>query len=169
LRDYRKALIVRNQRAGGVIIVGMRTTIAVASLLLAAFARADEVSDRADIERTIGALNKAQSESEWKDLFTADGIREFDRLPALDRGPWSEDPRPWSEVSNPGFVVRAVRFVNPETALVDATSSQFGSTIVVRRTPVLFVMQKEKSVWKIASVRLLANPLNFQLTGAGTP
>lgn len=142
---------------------------AATTLLLVAFAHADEVSDRASIDSTIAALNKAQSENEWRDLFTADGIREFDRLPALAREPWSEDPRPWPEVSRPGFIVRTVRFVSPETALVDAVSSQFGSTIVVRRTPILFVMQKEEGVWKIASVRLVAQPLNPPLTGVGTP
>jgi hypothetical protein len=137
-------------------IVGMRIILA-AAILFASFARADEASDRADIERTISALNKAQNEGERRELFTADAGNELDRLP---RNP---DSRPWSEVNQAIFVIQTVRFVNPEVALVDAANSQFGSTILVRRTPVLLVMKKEKGVWKIASLRLLADPANVPI------
>ncbi len=57
----------------------------------------------------------------------------------------------------PRIVIQSVRFITPEIALVDAANTQYGSTILVRRVPVLFVMKKEARDWRIASLRVLAD------------
>jgi hypothetical protein len=103
---------------------------------------------------SVSALNKAQNQTERQALFTPDADNDFNRLPA-------SGGQPWSEVSEPILIIRTVRFVSPEVALVDAMNSRFGSTVLVQRTPVLLVMRKEQNVWKIASVRILLAPANF--------
>jgi hypothetical protein len=62
--------------------------------------------------------------------------------------------RPWSETMMPRMVVQSIRFVTPDVALVDAAETQFGSTLN-RRIPLLLVMKKEGTKWRIASLRLL--------------
>ena len=126
-------------------------TIACIPLLFAAIAWADETSDRAAIGRVIAALNDSQTNAADKRsrLFTADADNELDGHPMQPSG------TPWSEVTAPRIVVHAVRFVTPEVALVDAANTQYGSVIVVRRVPVLLVMRKEGTEWRIASVRVL--------------
>jgi hypothetical protein len=126
----------------------MSKTVALAALLLAGLARADGVSDRADIENLVRSLNQAQSEAAARRLFAPGALGEFERLGIS---------QPWSEISRPYFQVQAVRFVSPDVALVDASRSQYGS-LVLRRQAVLFVMKKEGNVWRIVSIRTLAAP-----------
>jgi hypothetical protein len=114
-----------------------------------ACAWADEAAERTAIEGVIGALNDAQpGTSARSSLFTADAENELDRRS-------QPSDRPWSEVTRPRLVIQAIRFVTPEVALVNAASTQYGSTTPVRRIPVLLVMKKEAN-WRIASLRLLA-------------
>ena len=88
------------------------------------------------------------SQAAARRLFTPGAFSEFERL---------ETAAPWSEISRPYFRVQAIRLVSPDTALVDASSSQYGSLALTRRA-VLLVMKKEGKVWLIASIRTLAEP-----------
>ena len=60
---------------------------------------------------------------------------------------------PWSEVTAPRIVSESIRFVTPDVALVDAVIAQYGS-LLVSREPVLLLMKKQATEWRIASVRL---------------
>jgi len=53
-------------------------------------------------------------------------------------------------------VIHSIRFVTPDAAIVDAANTQYGSTILVWRIPVLLVMKKTGTDWRIASLRVLA-------------
>src|SRR5580698_7907300 len=60
---------------------------------------------------------------------------------------------PWSELTPPHIAIQSIRFVTPELALVDADSTQIGST-ATWRVSVWLVMKKAGGDWKIASLRL---------------
>jgi hypothetical protein len=53
------------------------------------------------------------------------------------------------------FVIQSIRLLAPDVALVDAVSREFAG---LSRTPVLMVLHKEGDVWKIASLRVMAQP-----------
>src|SRR6266481_3346506 len=93
-------------------------------------ARADETADRAAIVKVIASLNDGKPRPELQcDLFPAG---------------------PMSEVSAPRISTRAVEFITPVVALVDAENSQYGSMIGVRRVPIVFVVKREGKEWRIA-------------------
>jgi hypothetical protein len=144
---------------------------------------ADEVADRAAIEKTIAALSVAPVR---EDLFTADfdGRAEMARLvtirfPVVCPEVWGElcgaqtipitvggqpgelviSKAPWGEAilippgmslpvdaGAPVIVVKKIRFLTPEVAMVDA----------VGRSSLLIVLKKYGTDWKIASLRILA-------------
>lgn len=130
---------------------GSMKSVALALICSASWIQAaDEASDREAIRRTIVQLR----------AFTAD----FDNPAELARirtAPGSLQPpevlistEPWGEadifIPMPGvsfIVVKKIRFLTPEIALVDAYA----------RTPVLMVLRKEAETWKIASIRILAS------------
>src|SRR5664280_2114150 len=60
------------------------------------------------------------------------------------------------EVSQVYFEATAIRLVTPDVAFVDATASQFGSLIVKRTTPAVFVLKREAGAWRIAVMRIAA-------------
>ena len=123
---------------------------------------ADEVAERAAIEKTIAAL------SVWPvraNLFTADfdGRAELARLTQSsqivpgDAKPSVEiSKEPWGEATislpgtivgrSPAIVTRKVRLLSADVAMVDA----------VAKGPVLIVLKREGTEWKIASLRILA-------------
>ena len=139
---------------------------------------ADEATDRADIEKTIRAL------SVWPTrvtLFTADFDDQRELMRVVRVGLPVVCPEVWWEtcgvsiqrpsVDNPGEIVISkepwgeatwvpvgmnmnvariritrVRFLTPEVAMVDA----------VARDPLLIVMKKVGTEWKIASLRVVA-------------
>ena len=68
-------------------------------------------------------------------------------LPPLDRFAGQE-------VSQIYFAVTAIRFVTPDVAFADATASQFGSVIVKRSSPAMFVLKREDGVWRISLLRI---------------
>jgi hypothetical protein len=73
--------------------------------------------------------------------------------------PWGEAqivlPGPVVEATNPRFVGGAVRFLSPDVALADGSLVE--RTGEERQsTPLLFVMKREGSDWRIASMRVLA-------------
>jgi hypothetical protein len=123
---------------------------------------ADEVADRAAIEKTIGALSVAPLR---EDLFTADfdGRAEMARLAETPRMVEADakptvviSKEPWGEatITMQGLTVRAmsvivirkIRFLAPDVVMVDG----------VGRGPVLLVLKKYGTDWKIASLRILA-------------
>jgi len=133
-------------------------------LLVATFAWADTTADRAAIERIVGAVIADQTRPGAKlssTLFTADADSEFDRLLDLDRRLLELSKEPWSEVTSPRMVIQSIRFVTPEVALVNAANTHYGSMILARRIPVLFVMKKEGTSWRIASLRVLVDVLSL--------
>jgi hypothetical protein len=123
-------------------------------LLCASLAFADvpqnSIADRTAIQQVISSLSTANPVSV---LFTADADSQLNRLTQPADGPMSEVFRPAN--GRPYIAVQSIRFVTPDVALVDAVSTQIGSTLM-RRVPVWLVMKKEGAAWKIASLRLPA-------------
>jgi hypothetical protein len=108
---------------------------------------ADEVADRAAIEKAVATLG----------AFTADfdGRAELARMAQSDPNPSVViSKEPWGEatVSIPGVQIMAaiatkkIRFLTAEWAMVDAQG----------KAPLLFILKKEGTDWKIASLRILA-------------
>lgn len=123
---------------------------------------ADEVADRAAIEKTIGALSVAPIR---EDLFTADfdgraemaRLKETPRMVETDAKPTVViSKEPWGEATivmqgmtvraMPVIVVKKIRFLAAEVAMVDGMG----------RAPVLLVLKKYGTDWKVASLRILA-------------
>jgi hypothetical protein len=108
-------------------------------LLLAALARADESADFAAVRKAVATFNHP---SERATVLA----RDADASP-LDRFAGQE-------MSQIYFAVTSIRFVTPEVAFVDATASQFGSVILKRSGPAMFVLKRENGVWRISVLRL---------------
>lgn len=123
-------------------------SIALALIFCASWIQAaDEASDREAIKKTVVQLR----------VFTADfdSDAELARIrvqPLADRpGEVIISSEPWGEatISVPGvsfIAIKKIRIVTPEIALVDAQA----------KFPVLIVLRKEAEIWKIASIRILA-------------
>jgi ketosteroid isomerase-like protein len=60
------------------------------------------------------------------------------------------------EVSQVYFESTAIRLVTPDVAFVDAAASQYGSTIMKRTMPAVFVLKREGGTWRISVMRLAA-------------
>jgi hypothetical protein len=130
------------------------------AIVLASAVWADEAADRAAIEATVSALNTSPAPS---NIFTADfpnaaalqGIRQQGvaiQTPGgtlvISREPMGEAtwyPAPGTAIA-PRFVTRSVTFVAADTAVVVAA---YGPQ------PVLFVVKREGTDWRIASFRVL--------------
>jgi hypothetical protein len=57
-------------------------------------------------------------------------------------------------VSRVYFEATAIRFVTPDVAFVDAAASQYGSVILKRTAPAVFVLKREGGVWRISVMRI---------------
>ena len=57
-------------------------------------------------------------------------------------------------VSRVYFEANAIRFVTPYIAKVNASASQYGSLILKRTTPVVFVLKRDGGVWRISALRV---------------
>jgi hypothetical protein len=147
---------------------GMRPILCL-SLLLASGAWADQLDDRAAIEKTISTLNTTVVK---RAAFTVDfNVAELTRLwpsspfwritpgsVVISHEPWGEAQWVPAAVLPPQaplrLMIRSVRFSTPDVAIVDAvhepndTSSQ--------RIPVVLVMKREGTDWRIASVQKAA-------------
>ena len=124
-------------------------------LAFAALGWAGEPADRAAIQSVVEALNSGQNTSA---LFTADADN---HLSELNRQFLQTGGEPFSEVTIPHLSVQSIRFITKDVALVDATAVQYGSTILVRRAPLLLVMRKEAQGWRIASLRVMLASTNL--------
>ena len=128
-------------------------------LIFSAFARADERTDRIAIERIVDALNDydpGAGQQRVSTLFTADAENQLSGLSELDQR-LIPAGTPWSEVTKPRIVLHSIRLFTSDVALVDAANTQYGSTILVRRVPVLLIMKRETSGWRIASLRVMVD------------
>ena len=124
--------------------------------LLATGAWADSAADRVAVEQIVKAVFAgASTGTPVSTLFAADADSEFDRLTQLDRQLLGLSKEPLSEVTTPSVVIRSIRFVTPDVALIVAANTQYGSIILQTRIPVLLVMRKEGTDWRIVSLRVL--------------
>jgi hypothetical protein len=69
------------------------------------------------------------------------------------------DIAPLDRVGGPGvsrvyFEATAIRFATPDVAKVNASASQYGSLILKRTIPVVFVLKREGGVWRISVLRV---------------
>jgi hypothetical protein len=132
----------------------MKLALILGVVFSATLAVADEAGDRAAIETVIRSL---KTTDQPKTLFTADADSDLGRLRAIEESMAKAASRPWSEIAPPALVLQPARFISPDIALVDAAETQLG--VIARKVPVLFVMKKEASGWKIASLRVLSTEL----------
>ena len=89
----------------------------------------------------------------------ADSAVNFDRLIDLHR---LAAPSPgvgigmnetWTQLTAPRVVNEKIRFVTQDVATVDGASTIDGAITLARHVPLLFVMRKEGSEWRISAVR----------------
>lgn len=119
---------------------------------------ADSAADHAAIERIVKAVFAGASTGRpVSTLFAADADSEYERLKQLDEQLVAQAKEPLSEVTVPHVVIRSIRFVTPDVALVDAANTQYGSMILQTRIPVLLVLRREGIDWRIVSLRVLVD------------
>jgi hypothetical protein len=123
-------------------------------LLLVSALCADEASDRRAIEGVIARLNFTD---ERAGLFAsgADVPAELHRLGRV-RCNMTGEPRVWSEVPSPRFTRPTVQFLATDLALADTEYLQFHSVVAAVRTPVVVILKRERSEWKIVTLRVMA-------------
>lgn len=141
---------------------------------LAVCAWADEVTDRAAVQRVVESLNRV---TPAPDIFTGDAYSELDNLPVvpvkdvrmvtmsdtsavpqvrISPAVWGEADivypalRFETEVINPRIVSKEIRFVGPAVALAEGSWTDGERTI-----PLIFVLHKHGEEWRIASARVL--------------
>ena len=141
----------------------VRRTLVPALLVLALGARANEAADSEAIEHVIAALNDPKPA---ESLFTSDfSLLEMSQFINLRNSMqqaahpvWSEQPpKPaWSDQAEPRVFSRSIHFVTADVALVDGVINQLGAS--PRSVPLLFVMKRDGSAWRIAIFRVLGNP-----------
>jgi hypothetical protein len=128
----------------------LKPILLIATLVFGQLALADEAADRAAIGKLIATLNdRTASHAQLYTSDSGDSRQQIEQITDRRREP------PMSELSQPFLVLNAVRFITPDVALVDATSTQYGS-LYARRLPVLLIMRKSQD-WQIAVVRSLPN------------
>ena len=108
-------------------------------LCLAANAWGDEADDRAAIQKTVATFNDTHLRSSV--LAHDADVGDLSRYGG-------------QEVSQVYFEVKTVRMVTAEVAVADATGSQFGSLIMKRSAPAVFVLKRESGEWRVALLRI---------------
>lgn len=137
--------------------MGVRTLLC--TLLLAspwAMARND-AADRAAVDKVIFALKDAlrsQNQDAVSKLLAAGTNRPELSKTLLNLNPAAPESKPWPEVSRPVLMIDAVTFPERDRALVNVTSMQYGSVTVRNNAQVVFLLKREKSGWKIESLRV---------------
>jgi hypothetical protein len=118
--------------------------LSILALLLPLSVWASEASDRADIEKTIAALNDSAAAPSAVWAPGVDGpAQRAKTLPGS----------PMSEVFGGRISPGSIEFPARRTALVHATQTQFGSLILSRTVPVLIMMRKVRGGWRIQEIR----------------
>lgn len=129
---------------------------------------ADEAADRAAIGIVISTLNNSPASTA---LFTGDfadggilaslGVDRTNAPGAIRIGGMCVSHEPMGETHScppaktARFTMQSVRIITPDVALVDAVTDRDAAG-AARYVPVLLVLRKEAEVWKIASVRAVA-------------
>ena len=129
------------------------------ALMLAApcaFAR-NQLTDRADVDKLMFALKDAIGRRDQnavsKLLASGTNRPELSRsLLNLNPGAPERGDRPWSESSRPILMINTVRFPEKNLAEVDTAAAQYGS-VTSRTATIVFLLKREKSGWKIESLR----------------
>jgi hypothetical protein len=140
-------------------------SMAIAVVLAGGLWAADAEADRAGVEKTIHALSASPM---WSGLFTSDfdetELLRFAKAPVADGGaiPVTVNgaagtlvisKEPMGEATwlpawmHAPMVIKKIRFLTADVAMADA----------VGKSPVLIVLKKVGTDWKIASLRILAD------------
>jgi hypothetical protein len=119
---------------------------------------ANELTDRADVDKLIFALKDAlgrRDQNAVSKLLASDTNRSELSLSLMNLNPGAPEPRdkPRSEVSRPILMINAVRFPEKNLAEVDTAATQYGS-VRTRNATIVFLLKREKSGWKIESMRM---------------
>jgi hypothetical protein len=130
--------------------------------------KADEVTDRAAIDKVIEGVNDPLQRAR---LFTkdVDSTVNFDSLIDMHLALSARvpvpvgTPEPWRTLTQPHVVSGTIRFITPDVAIVDGASVVRGAVTFAETVPLLFVLKKEQSGWRISAVRQIrsgspANP-----------
>jgi hypothetical protein len=137
-----------------------------AAVIFAAIGRADEAKDRIAVNEIIEAINDPVQRPT---LFTkdTDSTVNFDRL--IDLHLRSRNfgvggvggvvsvgiDETWRVLTVPLVVSGTIRFITPEVAIVDGASVIRGAVTLVETVPLLFILKKEQTVWRICAVRAI--------------
>ena len=118
---------------------------------------ANEITDRADVDKLIFALKDALGRRDQKavsKLLASDTNRpELSRaLLNLNPGTSESADKPWSESSRPILMINTVRFPERNLAEVDTAATRYGS-VANRNATILFLLKREKAGWRIESMR----------------
>jgi hypothetical protein len=117
-------------------------------------ALAVEADDRAAIENVIHSL---RTTNPIAPLFTANAENQWPLLQQMERSMTAVPDQPWSETAPPALVIFEIRFTDADTASVSAADLQISP--VPRRIAVAFVMKREATGWRIASLRVVGSSL----------
>ena len=60
---------------------------------------------------------------------------------------------PWRVLTVPRVVSGTIRFITPEVAIVDGANLIRGAVTLAETVPLLFVLKKERTDWRISVVR----------------
>jgi hypothetical protein len=153
------------------------------SILLASAGWADQLDDRASIEKVISTLNTSTVNrgaftvdfrfSELTQLWSASGLWTIGPgTVVISHEPWGEAQWVPATALPPQaplrLVVRSVRFITSDVALVDAVTGpptaapasaaerEPYKSVAPQRVPMLLVMKREVTDWRIASIRKAA-------------
>ena len=118
---------------------------------------ANEITDRADVDKLIFALKDAlgrRDQNAISKLLASDTNRPELSRSLLNLNPGIPEPagKPWSEFSRPILMINTVRFPEKNLAEVETAATQYGS-VATRNAAIVFLLKREKSGWKIESVR----------------
>jgi len=118
---------------------------------------ANELTDRANVDKLIFALKDAlgrRDQNAISKLLASDTNRPELSRSLLNLNPGTPEPagKPWSEFSRPILMINTVRFPEKNLAEVETAATQYGS-VATRNAAIVFLLKREKSGWKIESVR----------------
>jgi hypothetical protein len=145
-----------------------------AVVIFAAIGRADEAKDRIAVNEIIEAINDP---AQRPTLFTkdADSAVNFDWLIGLhlrssnvEVGGVGIDEM-WRVLTVPRVASGTIRFITSEVAIVNRASVIRGAVTLVETVPLLFILKKEHTVWRICAVRAISNRVIQPSSPAGKP
>jgi len=118
---------------------------------------ANQLTDRADVDKLIFALKDAlgrRDQNAISKLLASDTNRPELSRSLLNLNPGTPEPagKPWSELSRPILMINTVRFPGKNLAEVETAATQYGS-VATRNAAIVFLLKREKSGWKIESMR----------------